>query len=201
MGRYYFSKRSEAEGLKRIDMVRLKQLGYLSGYSNGLIQWTDGRGEEVGSVNFYINISNENPYAHISYTQTHNTTGEKKEFDYEVKVVSTPCHYGGKRWWFICPLVKGGVPCGRRVRVLYKDGDHFGCRKCYNIAYNSQNLGGWQKSIGQTMSAPALDKFRESIKRTTYRDRLTKRYRRYLREEKKLTIAFGVVAGYFERFK
>src|SRR5262249_35112853 len=35
---------------------------------------------------------------------------------YEVQLTTTPCHFGGWRWWFSCPLVVRGVPCNRRCR-------------------------------------------------------------------------------------
>jgi hypothetical protein len=56
---------------------------------------------------------------------------------YPVRLTSTPCHLGGQRWWFRCPLVIEGVPCKRRCRVLYRPpGErYFGCRECYRLTY------------------------------------------------------------------
>lgn len=51
------------------------------------------------------------------YTITR-STGEKDSLDYQVEVVATACNFGGERYWFICPLVKGGCRCGRRVTKL-----------------------------------------------------------------------------------
>jgi len=45
-----------------------------------------------------------------------------------VKVVSTPCHLGGKRYWFLCPR------CGRRCAILYP----FWCRTCMRGRYLSE---------------------------------------------------------------
>lgn len=66
-------------------------------------------------------------------------TGEKDSLDYQVEVVATPCNFGGERYWFMCPLVKGGRPCGRRVTKLYlpSGGRYFGCRQCYDLTYRS----------------------------------------------------------------
>ena len=50
-----------------------------------------------------------------------------------VHLVTTPCHMGGKRHWFLCPA-RG---CGKRAAVLY-GGGIFACRKCYQLAYPSQ---------------------------------------------------------------
>ncbi len=47
--------------------------------------------------------------------------------------------FGGRRWWWICPLTKHGPPGGRRVGKLYlpPDGPAFGCRQCYEVTYTS----------------------------------------------------------------
>jgi len=56
-----------------------------------------------------------------------------------VEIVTTNCHFGGHRFWFLCPLTKNGVPCKRRVRVLYwhSDAPFFGCRSCHDLTYES----------------------------------------------------------------
>ena len=51
---------------------------------------------------------------------------------HRVGIEWTPCNYGGKRAWFVCP--RG---CGRRVAILYY-GDSPACRQCYQLAYESQ---------------------------------------------------------------
>lgn len=72
---------------------------------------------------------------------TNLTTGEKKDVPHyhAIHLVSTPCHYGGCRWWFACP------ECSRRVRVLYinpKTGRPEDmrpeCRHCLDLNYASQ---------------------------------------------------------------
>ena len=39
--------------------------------------------------------------------------------DYRIRLVTTEQTYGGRRWWFLCPLARqdGGPP--RRVAKLY----------------------------------------------------------------------------------
>jgi len=53
--------------------------------------------------------------------------------NFPVTVERTPCHYGGSRPWFRCPL----NGCGRRVAILYA-GAVFACRHCYRLGYPSQ---------------------------------------------------------------
>jgi hypothetical protein len=59
-------------------------------------------------------------------------TGSRLDFE-NLRVVWSPCNYGGRRPWFTCPQ----AGCGRRVVILYwRDG--FGCRRCHGLAYESQ---------------------------------------------------------------
>lgn len=50
---------------------------------------------------------------------------------YPVKLLHTPCNYGGSRLWFECPQ------CRHRVGVLYS-GRVFVCRHCKNLNYPAQ---------------------------------------------------------------
>jgi hypothetical protein len=56
-----------------------------------------------------------------------------------VRLQWTATHFNGHRWWFICPLIVGGVPCNRRVGKLYlpPGARYFGCRQCHDLAYRS----------------------------------------------------------------
>jgi hypothetical protein len=58
--------------------------------------------------------------------------GPWKTESYAVRVVQTPCHFGGSRAWFLCPAVR----CGKRVAVLF-GGEVFACRHCYRLRYPS----------------------------------------------------------------
>lgn len=44
----------------------------------------------------------------------------------------TPCNYGGARPWFVCP------DCGRRAAKLYAARIPFTCRRCVDLAYDTQ---------------------------------------------------------------
>jgi hypothetical protein len=61
-------------------------------------------------------------------------SSQGKEYFYPIRVVTTNCHYGGHRHWFLCPL------CNRRSKKLYLTyGSRFACRKCLKLAYLTQN--------------------------------------------------------------
>lgn len=51
--------------------------------------------------------------------------------DQNIKITTTPCYYGGFRYWFICPT------CRTRVGSLYRKplASLFLCRHCQNLTY------------------------------------------------------------------
>lgn len=137
-GRWDRDKKTPTEACKSISTNFLKRHGYLSGLQWGGVKWTDGCGEESGSIGFRICVEEWAGEIRFQYTQTQGYTGEKEHLDYPVTLVATPCRYGGKRWWFICPLIKNGIACNRRVLKLYLGGGkYFGCRHCYELTYQS----------------------------------------------------------------
>lgn len=185
MGRYYYSKKEEADGLKKIQFWFLKKHGYFKGgYVSGTIKWTSGWTGAESSVGISTSIFEDEQYLRIWYTQT-NSDGEKTDFDYKIPLATTPCHFGGKRYWFICPWYANGIYCGRRVGVLYLGGKYFACRHCYDLSYNSRNLGGWSKAAGQVISEPYLEELRLRVKRKYYAGKMTRNYRRFLIKERK----------------
>ncbi len=50
---------------------------------------------------------------------------------FPIKVTTTPCNYGGFRYWFICPQ------CGKRIGTLYRKPitTMYACRQCQNLTY------------------------------------------------------------------
>ena len=204
--------KSEADNAKKITTSFLKKHGYFKvrGWMSGTMTWTRSGwgGEHKSSVGIDVSTSEWSDgegYLHIHYTQTDRDTDEKKDFDYKIPLTTTPCRYGGKRYWFICPMSKNGVYCGRRVGVLYKDGDLFACRHCYDLTYASRKLSGIAKTFGSIVSIPDLEDAQAKLKRYSYRGKPTKRYQRFLKMEKKFNIGYtGMVmalSGRYERNK
>lgn len=135
MGRYSF--RDTVEDCKSISVFWLNKYGYFCGWKLGGMKWTNYAGEETGSIGFMVSVRDYEGYIQFKYTQTDRYSGEKTELDYRVNLVSTQCNYGGKRWWFECPLAINGRVCSRRVGVLYLRGKYFGCRHCQDLTYES----------------------------------------------------------------
>ena len=138
MGRWSYSSRWTVEESKSISTKFLNKHHYFDGGVRwGGMNWSRN-GEQTGSIGFTVSTVEGDEYVRFQYTQTDRNTDEKTELDYKVRIVSTLCNYGGRRWWFICPLVVNGYACNRRVGVLYlASGKYFGCRHCYNLTYES----------------------------------------------------------------
>lgn len=138
MGRWSYSSRWTVEECKSIATKFLNRDHFLDGgLRSGELTWSRN-GEKIGSAGCTVSVLSGDEYVRLQYTYTNRNTGEKADIDYKVRLVSTPCQYGGRRWWFICPLISNGSACGRRVGVLYAGGGkYFGCRHCYNLTYES----------------------------------------------------------------
>jgi len=124
--------------LKIEKLFRDKLVGFWKG--RGSLVWRNVEtGEECGSVGYRLDTDFENWITMtLDYTVT-NRDGEKTKIKEPIHLTSTQPNYGGKRWWFLCPLTKQGRLCKRRVGRLYlpSGGFNFGCRHCYDLTYTS----------------------------------------------------------------
>jgi hypothetical protein len=61
--------------------------------------------------------------------------------EHAIPLVATKPHYGGIRWWFLCPK------CNQRVSTLHKPRETYGffCRRCHNLTYESSQSSGTKK--------------------------------------------------------
>lgn len=125
-GRWQRGKDLTEEYLQ-LDVRKLKRDGLLAPGQYYSVKW-ERKYRETKS----INIKSEPDQVILSYSHR-NGNGKRENKNYPVKIEWTPCNYGGKRPWFICPT----KTCGRRVAILY-GGDIFVCRHCLQLAYASQ---------------------------------------------------------------
>ena len=184
MGRYYWNKKDTVEDCRSVSISFLKKHDYFCGFKSGSIVWRNNYGEETSSISVTVSTLNDEKYIQFYYIITKRNTGEKIECDYKVQLVTTSCHFGGVRYWFICPLSKNGLNCGRRIGVLYQPPgkNYYGCRHCYNLSYESRNEMriGRPGGIGYSI---VLERKREElypkIKRWTWRGRPTRKARKY----------------------
>src|SRR5204863_5712559 len=104
------------------------------GEKRGSLEWRTGAKSELSAaVDFRLTRVPERGALRLIYKVV--SSGET--LDYSLPLVATKCHLGGRRWWFVCPLSRGGVACGRRVKKVYLRGKYFGCRHCHDLVYTS----------------------------------------------------------------
>ena len=74
-------------------------------------------------------------------TYTRGSGADKESVRQDVRLVWTQPHYGGRRWWMICPFT------GTRCATLYLpgNGDRFASRKAWKLHYTSQRAAGHDK--------------------------------------------------------
>ncbi len=138
MGRWAHSNRWTVEECKSFSIKFLNKHHYFNGDVRwGSCNWSRDD-EQIGNIDFIVSTIQRAEYIRFQYTQTDHYSNEKIELDYKARLVWTPCQFGGRRWWFICPLASNGNACNRRVGVLYlASSKYFGCRHCHNLTYES----------------------------------------------------------------
>ncbi len=108
-------------------------------HNTGSLTWTNtATGEPVGNVSYLLDTREGWP---PTLRLLYNVGEARESMDYPVRLTTTPTPWGALRWWFICPLSRNGVACGRRSGKLHlpSGGKWFGCRLCYNLTYTSSN--------------------------------------------------------------
>jgi hypothetical protein len=104
--------------------------------------WT-ANGELFG----HISVRVEKDAVVLIYRVRSLLAADWKPIEQRVPLTWTDCHFGGRRPWFVCSVRASDHLCGRRVAVLYGDGELFACRNCYQLAYQSQQEGPFLRSI------------------------------------------------------
>jgi hypothetical protein len=184
MGRWSYGGKTEADYLQKIETSFLRKHGFFNGWRSDTITWTNGYSGNKSSVGIEVSTLDNDDYLRIHYTQTDNDTGKKKDFDYKIPLVTTPCRYGGRRYWFKCPWYKNSIYCGHRVSVLYKDGDYFACRHCYDLTYSSrkENRRYRYYPLFNVMELETkIEQLEEQIKRPYYANKPTRKQQQLLR--------------------
>jgi hypothetical protein len=131
--------------------------------------WHDAQyKEQDGAVGYEVNTRDPGrAWVRLFYTLT--DTGE--HVDYRVALQTTGLHFGGRRFWFTCPLVVNGTPCGRRVGQLYlpPGSRYFGCRQCYRLTYLSCRESHMYDATARWLAAHYGGDFRRERRRLALR--------------------------------
>lgn len=176
MGYRYNTRPVVEQGLS-LSAAFLNKHGYFKTSRSGNVTWSRN-GVVTSTISVFSTIFEEGePKLSVDYTSSSTYQGQKEiEHYYQVKLVSQPCNFGGKRWYFTCPLTPGGLPCNRRVSVLYINNGILGCRHCHNLAYESQNRSGLYRYYdgGYVGIGFKIDELEKRIKRPYYAGRPTR---------------------------
>lgn len=101
------------------------------------VYWTNSLGERILTVHYRLEYLGKRPVLHL--LSRSDVEGRQQPMWESIVLTSTRPHFGGLRWWFVCPLVDKGVACERRVGKLYlpRGAYYFGCRACFDLTYES----------------------------------------------------------------
>ena len=133
----WYSKRWTAEDCLKLSIFDLRRLFGAAVFAErqpraSLILWSRRDGSIRSSIGYDL-IWKPTPQITLRYTPS----GASQAVVETIKLQSTPCHYGGERWWYTCPM------CERRVGVLYyrqavlMRGGEWACRHCHDLTYTS----------------------------------------------------------------
>jgi hypothetical protein len=143
---WYHGAKDTTNDFRTLDVRRLQRDGLLA--AGQAFGWNWMRNDEKVAS---IQVRTETDRIVLSYR--HRAGGsEWNSEEYPVRLDWTPCTYGGRRAWFICPA-RG---CGKRVVILY-GGGIFACRQCYRLAYPSQ------RESAHDRAARRADKIRKRL--------------------------------------
>ena len=131
---FRYNTKGKVESCCNLDIRYLKKNDLLTPGMTCTLSWSCN-GRDTGS----ISMSAKTDHIELIYKHRSPREAEWEDVKQPVSLTWTPCNYGGKRPWFICPGVVNGRYCGRRVAVLYAGGKYFLCRHCYDLTYNSRN--------------------------------------------------------------
>lgn len=206
MGRYYFDKKDTVEDCRSVRISFLKRHGYFDEpcCMSGTISWKNCFGDETSSIGIMVFTLDDDKYVRFRYTSTERATGEKTSYDYKVQLVTTACNFGGVRYWFICPLSRDGVHCGRGVAKLYcaPGAKYYGCRHCHNLSYESRNetRSGMYAAFGGVLKTEKqIEELRSQIKRWIYSGNPTRRVRRLKALERQAEKYMALSRPYLDR--
>jgi hypothetical protein len=146
-----------------------------------------------GKVERLIKATQDNRYSQkrstgdyaVMFSSRRSQDSERKSVEQRVPITWTACHLGGRRAWFRCAVYSNGRYCGRRVALLYGAGELFACRRCYGLAYASQQEAPMHRGVYRAQkirmrlggSANLCEPFPEKPKRMHWRTYLHLRAR------------------------
>ena len=128
-----YGGKAETNDSMPLDIRKISRKALLMPGSSFSWQWTVNN-QQVAGISIRVDIDHG---LVLSYLMT--STSEVVE--QRVQTQTSPCHLGGQRYWFTCPL------CSKRVAVLCAPGRYFACRLCVELGYATQKEGGGDRAM------------------------------------------------------
>lgn len=128
------------EDCRSISIYDFNKWGALNNdYYASSVVWSNRDKEETGRIKYKIN--KEEMYIELDYKIKKRTENDWTNINYKIPLTKSSCNYGKERFWFICPMFKNGMYCGKRVAKMYLSpySNYFACRNCLNLSYQSRN--------------------------------------------------------------
>jgi len=127
---FRLDKKSTVEESLTLAMQEFR--GRIHPHSSGTYTWT-WTGGNKSSIGYFVSWGDRRTIT-LNYRW-----GDREDVRIPIHLQTTPTQFGGKRWWFTCPLIVNGVACNRRAGKLYLSPGtrYFGCRICHNLTYQS----------------------------------------------------------------
>ena len=108
--RYYYHRKATADESCKLRISYLRERGLLSGEEAVIATgWKSSMTGKETTVVIVAEMSDD-LYITLIYSTT-DREGNKTDHTYQVPLETTPCYYGGERYWFSCP------DCWSRVAV------------------------------------------------------------------------------------
>ena len=136
--------RNTVEDYCDLDVRYLSNENLLLPGRQATLSWTNQRGKIQATVDVLTNMGSVSLKYHYGVG-----AGIWQHVHETVQLAWTPCTYGGKRPWFVCPGEVVGKPCERRVAILYGPEPRFRCRHCLDLRYVSQREGKRHRAISR----------------------------------------------------
>ena len=152
---YRWNKTTKVKECIRLDIRDFKKRNALIPGPPRSWSWKDNHGRDSGSIQ--VHVVNQ-------FTMAISCAFNAEPRSERIALTTTPCNYGGERFWFRCP------GCNSRVGVLASVNGWFRCRKCHSLGYESENHTSLDRMISRRDKVRAkLDNGKQMHKKTRQR--------------------------------
>jgi hypothetical protein len=134
--------------------------------------WNDDAGVPISSITFRVLPDYSGALAiHFEHQVPATSCTPERIQRQIVRLTLTKCNFGGIRFWFRCPQIRGNYPCKRRIRIIYSTPRErlFGCRECHYLTYRSAQEH--DQRIDSLLRLPAAE-FTQILETGTNRQKL-----------------------------